>query len=68
VATDKVSEVASEVEHAARLEQEAAPRLAPLAPGSAPYHLRLAELLEGAGEGLVARGHRLRATLAAAAR
>ena len=37
------------------------PSLAGLAPGSAPYHLRLAALLEARGLPLAARGHRRRA-------
>ena len=68
VAADKVREVAQEAERARALEREAAPRLAGAAPGTPEYHLRLADVLESAGEGLAARGHRLRAALAAAGR
>jgi hypothetical protein len=65
VATDKVREVSQEAARARSLESDASPRLEGLAPGTAEYHLRLADVLETAGEGLVARGHRLRAAVAA---
>jgi tetratricopeptide (TPR) repeat protein len=68
VAADKVREVAQEAEAARALERQAAPRLAGAAPGTPEYHLRLADVLESEGGGLAARGHRLRAALAAASR
>jgi len=61
VAADKVREVSLEVARAQALEHEASARMAGLAPGTAEYHVRLAAVLESAGEELVARGHRLRA-------
>jgi tetratricopeptide (TPR) repeat protein len=63
VAADKVREVSQEVARASSLERDALPRLAGIAPGTADYHLRLAEVMESAGEGLAARGHRLRAAV-----
>ena len=68
MAADKVQELAQEAEAARALERQAAPRLAGVAPGTPEYHLRLAEVLESEGEALAARGHRLRAALAAASR
>jgi Flp pilus assembly protein TadD len=65
VAADKVREVAQEAARANALERETASRLG-VAPGTPEYHIRLAEALESAGEALVARGHRLRAAVAAA--
>jgi len=64
VAADKVRDLSQEAARARSLERDASPRLAGLPAGTAEYHLRLAEVLEGAGEGLVARGHRLRGAVA----
>jgi hypothetical protein len=46
----------------ARIEKALSSRIAyGLAPSSAEYHLRIAELLEGQGLAWAGRGHRLRA-------
>lgn len=61
-AADRLAEVLAERERVARIEaalaDDAALRESP--PGSPAYHLRMAELLEAKGEGVAARGHRLR--------
>ncbi len=61
--SDRVDIARGEVERLDRLEQELMHQQAGVWPevGSAEYHLRLADLLEAAGESLPARGHRLRA-------
>lgn len=66
VAADKVREVAQEAERARSLEREAAPDVGGIAPGTAEYEMRLAAVLDGRGEALAARGHRLRASVVAA--
>lgn len=62
-AADRLAEVDAELERLGAIERSilARPEIAGLAPGSAAYHERMAELLEARGEGLAARGHRLRA-------
>jgi hypothetical protein len=67
-ASDKVREVSEEAGRAQTIEHEGSAVLAGLAPGTAAYHLRLAEFLEHKGEGLLARGQRLRAAVAGAGR
>ena len=62
-ASERVSEVASEIERLKRMEEPLRSGLAAegLQPGSRAFHRRLADLLESHGESLAARGHRLRA-------
>ena len=62
-ASERVSEVASEIERLKRMEEPLRSGLAAegFEPGSREFHRRMADLLESHGEGLAARGHRLRA-------
>jgi tetratricopeptide (TPR) repeat protein len=64
---DKVAELRKEVERLDAIERRLRDDggLAGLTPGSAAYHLRMAELLAMRGEDLAARGHRLMALEAA---
>jgi hypothetical protein len=66
VAADKVAELEREVARARSLESNAQP--AGLVPGTAAYHEALARSLAGEGHLLEARGHALRAQVAAAGR
>jgi len=63
VAADRIREIESERARLAALERTLASdaSLAQVAPGSAAYRRRLAELLDARGESLAARGQRLRA-------
>ncbi len=63
VASDKVREVAVDLERAQALERVAAPALGGVPPGSAAYHEALARILEEQGHVLEARGHALRAAV-----
>ena len=62
-AADRIGEIEAERARVAALQRSLArdPSLRDLAPDSAPYHRRMAELLATHGEALAARGHRLRA-------
>ena len=62
-AADRVAELQTERERIAALERSLADdaTLRGQEPGTAAYHVRMAELLESRGETLAARGHRLRA-------
>ena len=63
-ASDKIVDVEGERKRLAALELEIAagdPAIASLPPSTAEYHRRMADRLIGRGEGVAARGHRLRA-------